>query len=120
MRTLIAVLISLCLASGGQIALKVGMNKVGALSTFNSLLPGLALAARTPHVLLGLALCAMAAAFWLVAISRAHLSYAYPMVALGYFIVAVLSRMFLDDPISPQRWLGIGVIFLGVVLVARG
>lgn len=119
MRTLLAVCISVCFASAGQILLKIGMNRVGVLSTSASLLPGLIDAARTPAVILGLALSAAGAAFWLIAISNARLSYAYPMVALGYFVVAILSRLVFHDMISPQRWLGIAVIFVGVTLVAK-
>ena len=43
----------------------------------------------------------------------------YPMLSLGYVIGAIGAWLFLGEVISPQRMLAIGVIMLGVVLLAR-
>lgn len=60
---------------------------------------------------------------WMVAqlsmFTWADLSYVLPVTASYYILTALLSRLFLDERISPTRWAGIVVISLGVMLVAE-
>ena len=56
---------------------------------------------------------------WLVGLSRVPVSQAYPLLSLGYVINIGLAWWLLGEVPNVQRVLGIGVIVLGVVLVAR-
>ena len=56
---------------------------------------------------------------WIVALSRVEVSIAYPMLSIGYVVNAVLAWWLFGEEVNAQRWLGIGVIIIGVVLVAR-
>lgn len=56
---------------------------------------------------------------WLVGLSRVPVSQAYPLLSMGYVINAGLAWWLLGEVPNAQRVLGIGVIVLGVVLVAR-
>ena len=56
---------------------------------------------------------------WLMALSRVDVTLAYPMLAIGYVINAFAAQHFLNEPVSMQRWIAIGVIVLGVALLAR-
>ncbi|HUX74468.1 MAG TPA: EamA family transporter [Steroidobacteraceae bacterium] len=49
----------------------------------------------------------------------APVSVAYPMLSLGYVVVAAASVLWLGETLSPAKVLGIGLICLGVVLVSR-
>ncbi len=106
----------------GQINLKYGMQKYGALGA-----PGLALVSRvfsamvTPQVLLGLVFYAVSACLWLVVISPEGwaLSYAYPMLAFNYVAVVLLSRALFGETVTSPQWVGIGLMCVGLVLVAR-
>jgi drug/metabolite transporter (DMT)-like permease len=69
-------------------------------------------------VLVGFALIFGAAVLWLVVISRVNLSLAYPVLALGYVITVVASRLFLSEPLTWQKVAGSLVICLGVGLVS--
>jgi drug/metabolite transporter (DMT)-like permease len=60
-----------------------------------------------------------ATALWMLAISTMQVSYAFPMLSMGYVVVAVLSRIFLKERIPPSRWLAIAVITLGVALIFK-
>ena len=60
-----------------------------------------------------------ATALWMLAISILQVSYAFPMLSLGYVLVAVLSWVFLKERIPPSRWLDIAVIALGVALIFK-
>lgn len=49
----------------------------------------------------------------------ADLSYVLPVTASAYVLSAILAKLFLNEQISGARWAGIGLIALGVVLVAE-
>jgi drug/metabolite transporter (DMT)-like permease len=56
---------------------------------------------------------------WLVGLSRVPVSQAYPLLSLGYVINIGLAWWLLGEVPNVQRVAGIGVIVLGVILVAR-
>ena len=69
---------------------------------------------------MGIALLIGFFACYLTALSWADLTFVLPATAFGYVIVALLSRFWLHDTISPERWAGIVLITLGVGFVANG
>jgi len=56
---------------------------------------------------------------WIVGLSRVPVSQAYPLLSLGYAINILLAWWLLGEIPNAQRVAGIGVIVVGVVLVAR-
>ena len=70
---------------------------------------------------LWLALCAygLSVVVWLVGLSRVPVSQAYPLLSLGYVINIGLAWWLLGEVPNAQRVAGIGVIIVGVVMVAR-
>jgi len=67
------------------------------------------------------ALCAygLSVIVWLVGLSRVPVTQAYPLLSLGYVINIGLAWWLLGEVPNVQRVAGIGVIVLGVVMVAR-
>lgn len=67
------------------------------------------------------ALCAygLSVIVWLVGLSRVPVSQAYPLLSLGYVINIGLAWWLLGEVPNVQRVAGIGVIVLGVIVVAR-
>jgi drug/metabolite transporter (DMT)-like permease len=112
------VLVAVCLTVTGELFLKTGMNRVGPL-TLGALPGAVARMAATPPLWIGFAFIACGAAVWLVAISRVPLSWAYPMLSLGYVLVLVFSRLALHEAVAPIRWAGVAVIVAGVYLIFR-
>lgn len=113
-------LAGIALSVTGEFLLKVGMNRFGVLELHPStLLPTLARVFTQPLILLGFSFVFSASIFWLAVISRVHLSYAYPLLAFGYVVTAIFSRLFLNENITPTRWAGITIICVGVALVSR-
>jgi drug/metabolite transporter (DMT)-like permease len=53
-------------------------------------------------------------------LSWADLTYVLPATAFGNVIVALLSKFWLHEPISLERWAGIVLITIGVGFVAQG
>jgi drug/metabolite transporter (DMT)-like permease len=67
------------------------------------------------------ALCAygLSVIVWIVGLSRVPVSQAYPLLSVGYVLNIGLAWWLLGEVPNIQRVLGIAVIILGVVLVAR-
>ena len=55
--------------------------------------------------------------FWVLALARLELSYAYPIACSSILFVALLSAVFLGEPITPRMWAGTVLILIGVVLL---
>src|SRR3954447_19660507 len=73
-----------------------------------------------PWVALGVALLILWTLSRMTLLSWADLSYVLPVTSIGYVLVAILGRVFLDEQISVQRWAGIALIVGGVALVSVG
>jgi drug/metabolite transporter (DMT)-like permease len=115
-------LIAVAVVAGvaGQTTIKLGVSTPAALQRTNDLLGFAALIVRSPLVLLGLVLYGVGALFWIAVLARLDLSYAYPFLALNFVLMAVVAWLALGEELSPQRWLGIGVICVGILLIASG
>ena len=74
----------------------------------------------TPWIAAGIALLIGFFASYLTALSWADLTFVLPATAFGNVIVALLSRFWLQETISFERWAGILLITLGVGFVAQG
>lgn len=72
-----------------------------------------------PWVMLGVVLLIIWMLSRMALLSWADLSYVLPLTAIGYVISALMGRFFLGEHVSPQRWAGTALVFLGITLVAR-
>ncbi|HDH97702.1 MAG TPA: hypothetical protein ENF70_01015 [Deltaproteobacteria bacterium] len=52
-------------------------------------------------------------------LSRVDVSYAYPLLSVGYIVTAFARRFFFDEVLGLERWAGILIICLGVYLITR-
>jgi multidrug transporter EmrE-like cation transporter len=103
-----------------QLLLKAGTNAVGPFefSTANAVPVGIKLAFE-PHILGGIACYVVSVVVWILALSRVEVSVAYPMLSIGYVVNAVAAYYLFGEAVSATRLVGIGVIILGVFIVAR-
>jgi drug/metabolite transporter (DMT)-like permease len=116
------VLSGVLLNAVAQLLLKAGAGSVGPITMGDGgavlWRQSLALALH-PGILGGLACYAVSVVVWIVALSRVEVSIAYPMLSIGYVVNALLAWWLFGEAVNAQRWLGIGVIIVGVLLVAR-
>ncbi|MDX2245501.1 MAG: EamA family transporter [Bacteroidia bacterium] len=70
------------------------------------------------HILAGLFLNGVAAVFWLLALSDLELSYVFPFLSLNYILVPLGAWIFYQEKLSFHRKAGIGIICLGIFLIA--
>lgn len=114
---LILGLVALC-APLGDTCLSRGMTSLPPITLAHPL--SLISAVFTPWIAAGIALLIGFFASYLTALSWADLTYVLPATAFGNVIVALLSRFWLHEAISWQRWAGIVLITVGVGFVAQG
>lgn len=118
--TLALVLIPAITGVAGQLLLKIGMSRMGALEISVAAVPMLLWKiATSPYVVIGLAIYVGGLFFWLLALNRADLSFVYPFASLSYVLITLASWGILHESVPPLRWAGLVVICVGVVLVAR-
>ena len=60
----------------------------------------------------------IATSLWLVGLQKVDLSYAYPLVSLGYVLVSVLAVRYFGEKINGIRWTAILIICAGVMAIA--
>jgi multidrug transporter EmrE-like cation transporter len=121
-KSMFLILVAVLLGVLGQLLLKMGMTQVGSLES-NGGLAGLIQVGMQVFsnlkVLGGFAAYGLSSLFWIVVLSKIDLSLAYPMLALNYVLVPLTAWLFLNEQVPPLRWLGIGVVIVGVVVISR-
>jgi len=75
--------------------------------------------ATQPPIIGGLACYVISVVVWIVGLSRVDVSIAYPMLSLGYVVNAFAAWYLFGEVLSVQKLVGIGVILVGVAIVAR-
>ncbi len=98
----------------GNFALSWGM-KHGA--AFDGSPLSFVLVVFNPWVLVGIGLLAGWVLSRMALLSWADLSYVIPVTSIGFVLNAIMGALFLQETISPLRWLGTFCIVGGTVLV---
>jgi multidrug transporter EmrE-like cation transporter len=114
------IMLDVALNVTGQLSLKYGMSRIGNFSlSMNNLPPVFLKAAFNPFVLLGLLCYGLGFMVWLLVLAKAEVSWAYPLISLGYVFTALLARPLCGEAVTLSRMTGIIIICAGVFLVAR-
>lgn len=103
----------------GDLLLARGMKRVGQVrwNGFLGALRTVRNVVTTPEIPLAVVFLAIFFFSWLALLSRADLSLILPMTALTYILNGLAAKPVLGETVSRQRWLGIWVITVGVVMV---
>jgi undecaprenyl phosphate-alpha-L-ara4N flippase subunit ArnE len=111
--------ISVVLSALAQIFLKQGLTNLKARHRPGTGLPGVVLGLISQVFIWLWGVCFVAAmGLWLAGLQKLDLSYAYPLVSIGYVLVTFLSAIFFGERADSRRWMAVGVISLGVMLIA--
>ena len=114
------ILAGVLLNAAAQLLLKAGTNAVGRFEFhFDNALPVGWRLVTEPHIMSGMACYAVSLVIWIMALSRVPVSIAYPMLSIGYVANAAVAHFWLGEDVNFLRMLGIGVIVVGVIIVAR-
>lgn len=103
-----------------QLLLKAGMTQIGHFEfSFGNVMPiGFKVMMNVP-ILSGLCAYVVSVIVWLLVLSRVQVSFAYPMLSIGYIVNAVAAYYFFGEAFSIARVTGIFVIIAGVYLVSQ-
>jgi len=102
----------------GQLLMKVGVSLAPPLAALSFTLEAVPVLAVI-WVSAGIACYGLAVCVWVEVLKVYPLSIAYPVLSLGYIIVYIVSISYLGESGSLQKSCGIGLIILGVALVAH-
>ncbi len=107
--------------SVGNTILSKGMKDVGDLdlSGAKAIEAGAVSVLTSGTVWLGIALMLVFMVCHMLVLSRADYSFVMPFSAIAYALVPLLGYLFLHEQVSAARWIGIVLIFFGVLLINR-
>jgi multidrug transporter EmrE-like cation transporter len=119
--TWILILLGVGLNAAAQLLLKTATRPLGHYTVFNAdtLSGSIIILSKSLPFWAGMICYGASLCVWLAALSKAPVSTAYPMLSLGYVVVAVVSVGWLGESMTPAKIAGIALICLGVVLVTR-
>jgi multidrug transporter EmrE-like cation transporter len=62
----------------------------------------------------------LASLFWMAAMTKFDLSFAYPFMSLSFILVLIFSGIFFHEPISIAKIIGLVCIIGGIIISAQG
>lgn len=121
LKTRLMILIMIIAGPLGNTLLGKAMKGIGPLSlgSVSEVFHTLARILTTPLIWCGIASMLTFFVAYSLVLSWADYSYVQPASAMAYAVVAILGVLVLHESVSLVRWLGIGVICLGVFVVGR-
>lgn len=117
MELMILILLSVVLGVFGQIFQKMGMKDIGKVDFQDIFSLKFFSIVTQRYVFVGIVLYLLASVVWLVVLSKAEVSYAYPLIGLGYVFVAIFAKIFFNENLTLLRFVGILLISMGAYLV---
>ena len=106
----------------GQLVIKWRVNMKNPLpeGIFSKLVYLLKLVFLDPFIFSGLAAAFITSLFWMAAMTKLTISYAYPFMSLAFPIVMFGSVFLLGENLSIQKLIGTCTIVLGLVILSQG
>ena len=72
-----------------------------------------------PFLLSGFGAAFVASIFWIAAMTKFDVSYAYPFMSFAFVLVLILSSLFFKEPITLNKIIGMIFIVLGIVITSQ-
>lgn len=92
--------------------MKAGLNVISAMTVIKTIF--------TPLVLFGFVCYGISSIFWIMALSKNDLSFAYPLLlSLGLVLIVLISWVFLKEQMTLERIAGIMLVAIGVYFLFK-
>lgn len=120
MKSIFLVLLAPIIGTMGQVFLKYGMREIGQITLIelkNNSCSILLSIFSNLWILMAIPLYIGGFILWLIVLSKFNLSFAYPFLALSFVMVPLLSSYIFGEHIPIMMWLGILVVFTGIVII---
>lgn len=72
-----------------------------------------------PVILSGFLSAFVASLFWMAAMTKFNISYAYPFMSLSFVLVFLLSVFLFQEPVTAQKIIGLSLIVLGIIVTSQ-
>ena len=121
LKTIVLLVPIVLFASVGNVLLGKGMKEIGKLQalTPSALGDWLVGAFTNQWVWLGIASLLVFRVSFMVVLSWADYSFVSPAAAVSDGVAPLLSHWWLGEMVTPLRWMGVGIICIGVAMVSR-
>jgi len=108
--------------TSGEMCMSRAMKIVGEVTDFRpaAIARAIVRAMTVSWFWIGLTLMATGFFALLGMLSVAKVSFVFPATALSYAVGTLGGKWFLGEQVTPQRWLGVLLVCIGVLLVALG
>ena len=117
---MVMILVMVVCANTGDLLLKRGMTKIGAVEiSVAGLRHALFLTVTNGTIWLGILFLTGFMISYMTVLSWADYSYVMPAGAFGYATLTLFAVTFLHEAVSPRRWIGVILICFGVLLVGQ-
>ena len=105
----------------GQLILKWRMSTIGIIlpNEFLDKVIFLFKLVFDPFIFSGFASAFIASFFWMAAMTKFELSYAYPFMSGAFVLVFILSVLFFNEIVTWQKILGLAFIVIGIFISSR-
>ncbi|MGV3755037.1 MAG: EamA family transporter [Verrucomicrobiota bacterium] len=119
-KLLLILLVGLFFESVGVVCLKKGITEMGAINGFglNEIVRVVKSGITNKHILLGVMFEALFFGCLLLLMSRADVSFVWPLTALSFVFTTFAAMWFLHEKVSTTRWIGVVLILIGAGLVS--
>jgi drug/metabolite transporter (DMT)-like permease len=106
----------------GEMCMSRAMKTIGEVTDFrpHAIVHAMSRAMKVGWFWIGITLMATGFFSLLGMLSVAKASLVFPATALSYAVGTLGGKLFLGERVTPQRWFGVLVVCVGVILVALG
>jgi uncharacterized membrane protein len=119
-KTLVMILVMVLCANVGDLMLKRGMTKIGAVQLSPAGIEhAFRLTVTNGTIWIGILFLIGFTVSYMTVMSWADYSYVMPAGAFGYALLTLLAVIFLHERVSARRWVGVVLICIGVLLVGQ-
>jgi drug/metabolite transporter (DMT)-like permease len=105
------------MVGAAQVLIKLGANRLGADAGLEKTLLGIF---TIPQLFAGYCLYGIFAVLLIYALRHGQLSILYPLIALGYVWVAILSVLVFHETMNSMKIAGVAIIIAGVAVLGLG
>jgi len=108
--------------TGGEMCMSRAMKTIGEVTDFrpHAIARVIGRAMKIPWFWIGITMMATGFFALLGMLSVAKVSFVFPATAISYLFGTLGGKVFLGERVTPQRWFGVLLVCIGVILVALG
>lgn len=113
-------IIGLIFESAGVVSLKIGITQIGDMKGVSvaEIVKVVKAGVTNVNVLLGVFCEAVFFASLLILMSKSDISFLWPLTGLSFVFATFAAMWFLNERVSPVRWVGVACIMIGAGLIS--